>query len=88
MKLKAVHCYQYVTFQKKNENFLTAKDGMKDLELELIGNLVSVKSGSDHILVGLTNIAYMIPMTPETVKKDLGKRGNIGDMTPSSPVKA
>ncbi len=89
MKLKAIHCYQYVRFQGKNENWVTAKADMLDLELELMpGGIVSVKTAKDHILVCLTNIAYMIPMTPETAKKDLGKRGEIGDLTASSPKKA
>lgn len=89
MKLKAIHCYNYVRFQSKNHNFLSARDDMQDLELELMnGNIVSVKTKNDHILVGMTNIAYMIPLTPETAKKDLGKRGNLGDMIPGSPAKS
>ncbi len=89
MKLKALHTYQYIRFQNKSENFLSARPGMEDLELELFnGNLVSVKTGKDHVLVSLANIAYMIPLTPDTVKKDLGKRGQIAEVVPSGPSKA
>lgn len=89
MKIKALHTYQYVRFQNKNENFMTAKLGMEDLQMELLDNgLVSIKTATDHILVGMTNIAYLVPLTPETSKKDMTNRGKLADITPSSPRKA
>lgn len=89
MKLKAIHCYQYIKFQGKNENFLTARKGFEDLELETTSEgLVSVKSGKDHVLVSWTNIAYAVPLTVETAKRDMSTRGQMADISPSSPKKA
>lgn len=89
MKLKAIHTYQYVKFGGKNENFLSAKIGMEDLELEYLPSVngVSVKTAKDHVIVFTTNIAYAVPMTEETAKRDVSKRGQIVDNVPSSPRK-
>ncbi len=85
VKIKALHAYQYVRFQGKSENFLSAEvKGMEGLELELLdGGIVSVKSPKDHILIFSTNIAYLVPSTGSSTL-----RGKITDVTPSSPRKA
>lgn len=84
MKLKAAHCYQPVRFQNKNENFLTAKIGMEDLQLELLeSGVVSVKTAKDHILVFPTNIAYCVPLTEETKAKKFENRADILDNSPA-----
>lgn len=87
MKLKAMHTYQYVRFQNKNENFLCAdKNDMADLELELLPEgIVRVRSSKDEILVFPTNIAYCVPLTESTKKCDMRSRGDIAENTPSSP---
>lgn len=93
MKLKAIHTYQYVRFQGKNENFLSPGTAekpnmtMPDLELEILkSGVVSVKTAKDHILIFPTNIAYCVPLTPETANKDTSNRGQIVDSNPSSPA--
>lgn len=91
MKLKAIHCYQYVRFQGKNENYLTPsiQNGMPDLELEwlLKEGVVSVKTAKDHILVFPTNIAYCVPLTEETKTRDVSSRGKLTDIDPGTPRK-
>lgn len=88
MKLKAIHCYQYVRFQNKNENFLTAKVGMEDLELELLPEgVVSVKTAADHILIFPTNIAYCVPFNEQNKAKKIETRGSLLENDPSSPKK-
>ncbi len=89
MKVKAAHFYQYVRFQNKNENFVTKKPGMEDVELTLLeGNILEIKSGKDHILVFNTNIAYLIPEDEGNKGKKLENRGNIDSAVPSTPRKA
>lgn len=88
MKLKSVHCYQYVRFNGRNENFFTAspQKDMADLELELLdGNIISIKTAKDHVMVFPTNVAYCVPMTEENAKKADKSRGQIANITPGTP---
>lgn len=73
MKIKAIKTYQAVSFQKSLHNYFTAeRDAFRDLELELLKDVgcVAIKSAKDHILVPLTNVAFMIPLTAQTKGKD------------------
>jgi hypothetical protein len=88
MKLKAVHCYQYVRFQNKNENFLTAKEGMQDIDIELLSSgVVSVKSAKDHIVIWPTNIAYGIPLSKDNEPVKLPNRGALLENEPGGSKK-
>ena len=92
MKLKAVHTYQYVRFQNKNENFLSAgNSSMPDLKLELLTvggvGLVRATTAKDSIIIFPTNIAYAIEETSENKTEKVATRGKLLDNDPSSPRK-
>lgn len=90
MRLKAIHCYQYVRFQNSNINFVSADvKGMEDTEITLLDKgVVEIKSAKDHIIVWPTNIAYGIPMNEVTKVKKVENRGALKNNDPSTPKKA
>lgn len=71
MKLKTVHTYQTVRFNKRDETHFTAeKPTMPGLELEYDPKIHAVKismPGAIPVLVFSTNVAYAEVSEPEAV---------------------
>lgn len=65
MKLKVVHTYQTVRFNKHDEtHFTAAKPNMAEISMEYLPELLAVridKPGAESVLVFATNIAYAVP---------------------------
>lgn len=79
MKLKVVRVYQPIEFQSKLETYFVSKPAMKNVEMELRKDaIVSIRTDKDYVLVPLTNVAFMVPETAETEKKDYTRERKAG----------
>jgi hypothetical protein len=90
MKLKALHCYQYVRFQNRNENYLSIDNAAKfpGLCIEVLkSGVIRIKSDLDEIVVWPNNVAYGVELNETTEKRDTSNRGQIVDSVPSAPAK-
>ncbi len=87
MKFKAIYCYQYVRFQGKNENFISADDTAKwpGLTIELREGILHVKSDKDYICVFPTNVAYSYPLVKGAKQAISG--APLADSDPRAPSK-
>lgn len=86
MKLKTLHTYQYVIFNKKNYTFFSenASLGLTNMDIEYLPkyNAVRIKNDKDDILVFTTNVAYARPIDAEAGSDLEENRGKIKNNNP------
>lgn len=91
MKLKAIHVYQTVLFNRKNVNFFSDNTslGLGGLDIEYLPGMqaIRVKSDKDDVLIFCTNVAYAVPMDAKNVDDIIKNRGNIKNVDTSKAVK-